>query len=811
MATDEAPEASAYGVDEALSANVTIDGHGVVTRWNAGAEELLGYSPARIVGQPAADLLAEEIDEQELRSFTLMPRWNGLIALRHRDGHRLEIKVLAHKRALADGRREWFLVSALPGLRPQPDDNTLMSWDHEQVAGCHMAVYDTGLRMRLANEATHRAVALTDDDVRGLRASEIVDHPSMETMERSMLRALQTGEPQTLEIYGGTPSEGREHAWSLVLTPLKDEGSRVQGVGVAMHDMTEQYWARKRLMLLAEASRCIGSTLDVTRTAQELADVAVPEFADFASVDLLPSLDVNESAPGSVAPYGPVPLRRVAHQSVNPGIPEAVVAPGQVSNYPESSPPVESLRSGHTLLYHATDSAIAEWMAVDQSRAARIRDFGIHSAITVPLTARGTTLGVVVFVRHQHPEVFHEDDLLLAEELAARAAVCIDNARRYTRQRATAVTLQRSLLPQALPTQAAVEVASRYLPAGARAGVGGDWFDIIPLSGARVALVVGDVVGHGIHASATMGRLRTAVLTLADIDLPPDELLTHLDDVVARLSTEEKGAPQPDPGAETTGDVGATCLYAVYDPVSRHCTIALAGHPAPALVTPDGTAKLLDLPVGPPLGLGGLPFEATDIELPEGSLLALYTDGLIEARERDIDVSQSLLCQSLAQPSTSLDNLCDAVLAALLSGRPSDDIALLIARTKALDSDWVATWEIPADPAAVAQARKKAIAQLEAWGLDDACFVTELVVSELVTNAIRYGQPPIHLRLIRDRNLICEVSDSSGTAPHLRRARTFDEGGRGLLLVAQLTATWGTRQTPQGKTIWSEQTLPVSP
>jgi anti-sigma regulatory factor (Ser/Thr protein kinase) len=229
------------------------------------------------------------------------------------------------------------------------------------------------------------------------------------------------------------------------------------------------------------------------------------------------------------------------------------------------------------------------------------------------------------------------------------------------------------------------------------------------------------------------------------------------------------------------------------------------------LVTPEGTAKLLDLPVGPPLGLGGLPFEATDIELPEGSLLALYTDGLLESRERDIDASLSLLCQTLAQTPARLDDLCDAVLAALLPGRPSDDIALLLARTKVLDTNRVATWEIPADPAAVAQARKDASAQLSAWGLEDAAFVTELVVSELVTNAIRYAEPPVQLRLIHDRNLICEVSDASGTAPHMRRAHTYDEGGRGLLLVAQLTAAWGTRQTTEGKTIWAEQTLPVSP
>ncbi|MER5430148.1 SpoIIE family protein phosphatase [Streptomyces sp. NPDC002588] len=814
MATDKVPGSSEYVFGEALSARATIDEHGIVTGWNAGAEALLGYSPTQIVGRPAAGLLAEGIDERELQSLTQLPRWNGRVALRHRDGHRLSIKVLAHRRAPDGGRPgEWFLVSALTtGLRPEPGDDTLVGLHHEQVEGCQIALYDTGLRLRRGNEAFHRVLLLTADDTRGLLPTEIVDHPEMDRYERSVRQALETGEAQFMEYYGRALGESREHAWSTFITPLKDEDGRVLGVSTAGHDITDQYWARKRLMLLADASTRIGSTLDVTRTAQELADVAVPEFADFVSVDLLPFLDgAQEPPPGTEPPRGAVPLRRVAHRSVNPGTPEAVVAPGEVDDYPEGSPPVESLRSGHSRLHLATDPTITEWTARDPGRAATVRDFGMHSAITVPLTARGTTLGVVVFVRHRHPEVFREDDLVLAEELAARAAVCIDNARRYTRQRATAVTLQRSLLPQALPEQAAVEVASRYLPAGAHAGVGGDWFDVIPLSGARVALVVGDVVGHGIHASATMGRLRTAVLTLADIDLPPDELLTHLDDLVARLSTEVKDAPRPGPGAETTGDVGATCLYAVYDPVSRHCTIALAGHPAPVLVTPDGTAKLLDLPIGPPLGLGGLPFEATDIELPEGSLLALYTDGLIESRERDLDTGLSLLRQNLAHPSAPLDSLCDAVLDALLPRRPSDDIALLVARTKALGSDSVATWEVPADPIAVARTRKEAMAQLEAWGLDEAGFVTELVVSELVTNAIRYADPPIQLRLIHDRNLICEVSDASGTAPHMRRARTYDEGGRGLLLVAQLTAAWGTRQTTQGKTIWAEQTLPVSP
>jgi serine phosphatase RsbU (regulator of sigma subunit)/anti-sigma regulatory factor (Ser/Thr protein kinase) len=430
--------------------------------------------------------------------------------------------------------------------------------------------------------------------------------------------------------------------------------------------------------------------------------------------------------------------------------------------------------------------------------------------MAVPLSARGITLGVAVFARHRRPESFGEDDLLLAQEITARAAVSIDNARRYTRERETAVALQRTLLPQRLPRQAAVDVAFRYLPTAGRAGVGGDWFDVIPLSSARVALVVGDVVGHGIHASATMGRLRTAVRTLADVDVPPDELLTHLDDLVLRLSTDSDAdsgprADRSDQAAESAGGFGATCLYAVYDPVSRVCTLARAGHPPPAVVSPEGTVEFLDVPAGPPLGLGGLPFETAEYTLPEGSLLALYTDGLIESRDQDIDEGLTRLRKALAQSTANLDDLCDTVLDTLPPERRTDDIALLIARTHALDTHHVATWDLPAAAAVVARARTLATDQLATWGLDDAAFVTELVVSELVTNAIRHAEPPIQLRLIHDRNLICEVTDASSTAPHLRRARTYDEGGRGLLLVAQLTQGWGTRQTDTGKTIWAEQ------
>jgi PAS domain S-box-containing protein len=680
-------------------------------------------------------------------------------------------------------------------------DAPFMHWAFTQSPFA-LAIHDRDLVCLRVNDRMCQMFGLNEDELRGRRLTDVLPGHAYDAMERYMRQVLDTGEPTHRETFRRVPGETRERAWSVSVSPLKDQDGRTQAVWIGVLNITEQYGARQRLTLLNEAGTHIGTTLDITRTAQELADMVVPRLADLVIVDLLDAvLSGDEPGPGPLT--GSVALRRVAHQSIFEGVPEAVVKPGDVDIHPESFPSARCLATGQAVLTGGDDPTFISSTGHNLARAATIRKFGIHSVLSVPMRARGVTLGVAVFLRGQRPEPFEQDDVLLAEELTARAALSLDNACRYTRERTTALALQRSLLPQRLPQQSAVEVASRYLPASAHVGVGGDWFDVIPLSGARVALVVGDVVGHGIHASATMGRLRTAVRTLADVDLPPDELLTRLDDVVSRLSAD---ADADDGDAET--DVGATCLYAVYDPVSRRCSLARAGHPPPALVTPDGTVSFLDLPAGPPLGLGGLPFESTEIELPAGSILVLYTDGLVESRYQDIDLGFERLRRALARQEPSLETTCDNVLAAVLPDHPTDDVALLVARTHALDSGRVATWDLPADPAIVAYARKQAAATLGGWGLDDAAFITGLVVSELVTNAIRHAESPIQLRLIRDRTLICEVSDGSSTAPHLRRARALDEDGRGLLLVSRLTQRWGTRQAAHGKTIWAEQALP---
>ncbi|WP_089100127.1 SpoIIE family protein phosphatase [Streptomyces hyaluromycini] len=552
---------------------------------------------------------------------------------------------------------------------------------------------------------------------------------------------------------------------------------------------------QERLRLLYDAGLRIGTTLDVRHTAEELAEFAVPRFADYVTVDLTDAVLRGEE-PDEVSA---AELRRVTLHGIRQGVP--LYPPGALIHFDPSTPQGEGYGSGRMVL-EADMAAFSGWQAQDPERARQLVAYGIHSMIAAPLRARGAILGVATFWRSKEPTSFTWEDLSLAEELVARAAISIDNARRFTRERTMAVTLQRSLLPHALPEQNAVDVAHRYLPAGAGpGGVGGDWFDVIPLPGARVAIVVGDVVGHGLHAAATMGQLRTAVHNLSTLDLPPDELLWHLDELVTRLDQDREG----DGGSPTL--TGATCLYAVYDPVSRLCTMARAGHLEPIIVPPDGRAHLPGVPAGPPLGLGGMPYEKSEVVLPEGSGIVLYTDGLIEDRRQDIDEGIERLRRSLAVAGRTPEQMCRAAIDAMVPGAPRDDVALIVARTRMLDDKHTASWAVPSAPAAVAGVRAAAAELLRDWGLEEEAFTLELILSELVTNAIRHATGPVGVRLIRDRSLICEVSDGSSVSPHLRRAATMDEGGRGLFLVAQFADRWGTRYTAEGKVIWTEQRL----
>ncbi|WP_059008187.1 SpoIIE family protein phosphatase [Streptomyces specialis] len=442
------------------------------------------------------------------------------------------------------------------------------------------------------------------------------------------------------------------------------------------------------------------------------------------------------------------------------------------------------------------------------------RTGGKHSWAVLPLNASGRFVGTCV-ISYDRPRTFSDEERGLLTTLNGLIAQALERARLYDTEHERAQRFQRDLLPRVLPALPALTAAARYRPAGERSEAGGDWYDTLPLSSGRVALVIGDVLGHGQRAAMVMGRLRTAVTTLTTLDPTPEEVLARLNDIVTGLDDE----------------VYATCLYAVYDPVTGCCALASAGHPPPAVLPPDGAVRFPVVVPGPPLGVTQQPYRPTELTLPEGTLLALWTDGLTRAHRAERDAGRGRLATALNEAALSpappavgcrddrapeaawLERLCDAVTAALLpAGREQeDDAALLALRTHLLPAADVASWDLPDDPTAARLARHHIREQLAAWDLEDLVASAELVVSELMGNVIRHATGPAQLRLLRTDILTCEVSDASEATPRVRHASLLGENGRGLQLVGASTSRWGARYVRHGKTIWAEFPLPRAP
>ncbi|MFE8946891.1 SpoIIE family protein phosphatase [Streptomyces sp. NPDC007856] len=790
-----------------------IDAIGTVVGWTQAAEQLVGYSAREVVGRPGAQVLASAEDGVRASVHGEQCRarggWSGPMAVRHRDGHVLKMTLRVSLLRGQDADTRW-LVSVTDigtlssGTARGPLRESLLA--HTPIG---IVVRDPQLRCTWVNDAMELYDGVPRDRRFGSRLKDSLPGFEAEALEVVMQQVLESGTTMVHEYRAWPPTaERREHVFSASFFCLQDAEGEPMGVCSISVDVTGNRRARERLAILSEASTRIGSTLDVMQTGQELADLTVPLLADHALVDLVESVPfaLEPSARIGTGNGRPPALRRAGLASVELGVLELPWVREELIHVHPASPFADVLRTGRSHLVPVLDmeAHLGPWVHHDPARAQKVRDSGVHSLMVVPIRARRCVLGLALFGRSREQAPFQEDDLLLAEELVTRAALSLDNALRYARERSAALTLQRDLLPHRVRGGVAVEVASRYVPADMAHGVGGDWFDVIELSGARVALVVGDVVGHGIKAAATMGRLRTAVRTLADLDLPPDELLAHLDDTVRRLNDEDD-----DVSDEVPEVVGATCLYAVYDPVTRRCTIARAGHPPPLIVDPTGRVTIPDLPAGTPLGLGlGLvPFEAVEVQLPEGSLLALYSDGLVESRDHDLDVGMNRLGAALTHPGSSLQDLCSQVIETLPTQAQPDDVTLLLARTRALEPTQIASWELPNEPAAVSTARHLATHQLRQWGLEHLVSPVEQIISELVTNAIHHGDGPSRLRLIQHQVLTCEVFDTNTGHPRPRQPRTLDENGRGLYLVARLSRRWGSRSATDGKVVWAEQDL----
>ncbi|MDX3264094.1 SpoIIE family protein phosphatase [Streptomyces sp. MI02-2A] len=788
-----------------------LDEQGTVAAWTHTAERLLGYPAGDIVGRSAALVLPSLDEATPTSAFVERCRaengWPGATAVRRRDGRVLDVNVRITALHGQDGSARWLASMTDAGMPSGDAVDGSVRGPLLARAPIGVGIRDRQLRSIYVNDVAESHDGLSPDRRLGRRFTDVLPGANAETIEAVMRQVLQNGTTKIHEYRTWLPtSQGAEKPFAVSFQCLQGADGESLGVCVISADVTTSWQARERLAVLGRAGARLGSTLDVMQAGQELADLAVPLLADYVAVDLEQSISFGEGPPVGIGATGSrLPaFRRAGLASIHQGVPESPWMRGEPVDVPADSPFAAVLRAGKSCLEPVLDTAAGTWVDNVPELARRVRENGMHSIMIVPIRARRALLGVALFVRTTNPVPFHEVDLLLAEELVGRAAQSLDNARQYASQHAAALTLQRNLLPRHLTGGTAVEVASRYLPADVDHGVGGDWFDVIPLSGARVALVVGDVVGHGLHAAATMGRLRTAVHTLADMELPPDELLAQLDDTALRLGEEDCDLPDP-----PTAVAGATCLYAVYDPATRRCTMASAGHPPPAIIDPQGRVLYPDIPTGAPLGVGlGDPLESVELELAEGSLLALYTDGLIETRDHDIEEGMHRLGTALAQPDRTLDDLCDIATRTLPDQAPCDDVTLLLVRTRSLNPSRVVTWALPGDRSAVCHARRLAAHQLTEWGLEGLEDATKLIVSELVTNAICHGTGPIELRLVRHRVLTCEVSDTAAFIPRPHRARTTDENGRGLFLVTNLSRRWGARSTSGGKVVWAEQDLP---
>ncbi|MDG9704128.1 SpoIIE family protein phosphatase [Streptomyces sp. DH37] len=796
------PTTHSHGADRPSGGAVVfvLDGRGSVLQCTATVLDLAGRSPEEVRGRPMADLV------------TGPGPWDGPLghlepvvlrtALRHRDGTPVEVD--AEVLPLPAGGEARCLVFAVPVARSrrQVEDQALVRalFTQDRVG---LVIRDTDLVARRVN-LDPQFFGLTqprgEDGLSDVRLEEVLVPQDAAAIDEQLRRVLETGEPLIDWEHSARRriAPGQERAVSVSAFRLQDTHDRVIGVAAAFTDVTEQYAARQRLALLHAAAARLGRSLDVTRNAEELAGILVPGFADLASVDLSEAVFQGDES-GRFVPG--TRLQRLAVASADGTWPADVYQRGETVSAREAES--EALREGKTV--RVTDMAAwREQLTVDSERLRLLFPPSAASALFVPLYARSHVLGVLGLWRDRGREPFTEDDVFVVEEIASRAALSLDNARRYTMERRTTEALQRSLLPPAAMRMDAVETSGRYAPASTAAGTGGSWYDVIRLSGVRTAFVVGRVAGHGVHAAGAMGRLRSAVQTLADLDPPPEELLSHLDDLVTRIGEDE----HPQHGSMAGSLRGATCLYATYDPVTGQCLVAGAGHPPPILVRRHTcTAEEIELQPGPPLGGGAEPFETTELLLHPGDILTFHS-GPLAGRTREAGRDLERLCDSAraaAGTDQPLTDVTEHLMAHLREQDRDEDLALLLARVGRTPSAHTAFWQLPADPGLVTHARALASAQLADWGLEELTFSTELIVSELVTNAVRHAGGPIGLRLIKGRRLVCEVTDPSQSQPHLRRARLSDEGGRGLLLVAQLTHRWGSRYTPGGKTVWTEQ------
>ncbi|UUU26035.1 SpoIIE family protein phosphatase [Streptomyces sp. DSM 40750] len=795
---------------------VVVDREGLVSHWSTGARRLFGTPKDDAVGRPALDLLPVSgalPDPDDTPPHAAYGAYDAL-------GHDLESSLDGRLSYPAAGRAR----ITVPGRDRDRDRVDVLWWAYPLVVPgperlLVLAADAEALRQRddeavVAVERIAPGFALHTDfpgaEELARRLPEILPSMSVGESARIVAQVLELGYP-VMEFSQNdrvpvTPDWGvprraerrarRERAARAVAEGLpvpadvRDEGEDLEHAAV-----------RERLEFLNEVSGRIGTSLDLSRTIVEVSKAVVPRFTDVAGTYLREQVVAGEGFPEGVPDTTTMWHRVALEHTDEPGRWDDVVPVGEAMPFPAHTPFFQCMTTGEPVLVPRISEQMGHAIAAQFEKRDIRPLISNRSMLIVPLKARNVVLGFMILLRHPEREVFNDMDRVTGAELAARAGLVLDNARMYTYQENVAETLQDSMLPTIAAHMAGCDIATRYLPGTLLGRVGGDWFDSVKLPGARTALVVGDVMGHGLNSAAMMGQLRTAVQTMAALDLPPAQLLRNLDDLAQRLGEHYL----------------ATCLYAVYDPIASELHIANAGHIPPVLVRAvDGRSELLDLPTGAPIGVGGVPFEAVSVRVEPGDRLVMCTDGLVEVRGEDIGVGLATLCETAAHPAASMDDACDTIIRALAAtfsetgrGGRKDDVALLMARLNGIEPEDVAEWRLAPDPVEVARARAVVREQLYGWGLDALTDTTTLLVGELVTNAIRHARGRrIELRLVRGDTLQCEVYDDDPTLPTLLSAAPTDEFGRGLRVLTTLAREWGTSRTGAGKTVWFELTLP---
>ncbi|MFE2582590.1 SpoIIE family protein phosphatase [Streptomyces sp. NPDC059378] len=801
-----APPAGHVAAGRVPLAVVVVDREGLVSHWSRGARRLFGAPKEEAIGRPALDLLPVS---------GALPEHDALTPF---DGYAVDDGLGPDLESSLDGRLSYPAAGRARLSVPERDRVDVLWWAYPLVGpGTErllvLAADADGLRPDQPDagadfERIAPAFALHTDfpgaDELARRLPEILPSMSVGEGARIVAQVLELGYP-VLEFSQNdrvpvTPDWGVPRRAERKARRERAARAVAQGLPLPADSADEaedlEYAAvRERLEFLTEVSGRIGSSLDLARTITEVSKAVVPRFTDVAGTYLREQVVAGEGFPDGVPDTTTMWHRVALEHTDEPGRWDDVVPVGEAMPFPAHTPFFQCMTSGQPVLVPRISEQMGHAIAAQfEKRDIRPLITG-RSMLVVPLKARDVVLGFMILLRHPERVEFNDMDRVTGAELAARAGLVLDNARMYTYQESVAETLQDSMLPHIPPRMAGCDIATRYLPGTLLGRIGGDWFDSVKLPGARTALVVGDVMGHGLNSAAMMGQLRTAVQTMAALDLPPAQLLRNLDDLAQRL-----------------GDgYLATCLYAVYDPVAGELHLANAGHIPPVLVRAgNGRSELLDLPTGAPIGVGGVPFESVRVRVEPGDRLVMCTDGLVEMRGEDIGVGLATLCESAAHPAASMDDACDTIIRALNTrGGRKDDVALLMARLNGIAPDRVAEWRLALDPAEVRRARAAVREQLHDWGLARQAANAELLVGELVTNAVRHSHGrPVVLRLVYGETLLCEVDDDDHDLPSLLSAGPDDERGRGLRVVSALAREWGTSRRGAGKTVWFELTLP---